>query len=148
MSFVYNEAKRLMMTGALNLGAGGHDIRAALVMTNTTADTEDDVNTFAGFTTLDEYDHGSYARVALGGEVVNEDAPNNRAEFDANDITFPALGAGTRQAQGMIIYRDTGGGAGSEVPIAFIDTGGFPFTGTGGDVIVTWNAEGIVQGTS
>src|SRR3972149_3413525 len=31
--------------------------------------------------------------------------------------------------------------------VAWIDTGGFPFSGNGGNVDVAWNAEGIVQAT-
>jgi hypothetical protein len=122
------------------------DIRVLLVMTNTTADTEDDVNTFAGFTTLDEFDGANYTSggVALTGEAISEDAANNRAEFDANDATFTAIGAGTRQVQAMIVYKFNTTVSDSE-PLIFIDTGGFPFSANGGNVTVQWNAEGILQ---
>ncbi len=141
-NFVYNEAKRAILRGEIDLQAD--DIRVLLVMSNTTADTEDDVNTISGFTTLDEYDGANYARQALANEAVNEDAANDRAEFDADDATCSALGAGTRQCQAAIVYKHVTGDADS-VPILFVDQGGFPFSGNGGDVQLQWNAEGILQ---
>lgn len=143
-NFIYNEAKRAIAEAEIDFGSGGSDIRALLVMTNTTADTETNVNTLSGFTTLDEMDGANYARIALSGEVVNEDSGNNRAEFDASDITWSNLGAGTRQVQAVIIYKHVGADS-SNVPIAFIDTGGFPFSANGGNVTIQWNAEGIIQ---
>lgn len=143
-NFIYNEAKRALAEGEIDLGTGGNDIRVILVMTNTTADTEDDANTISGFTTLDEADGANYARKVLANEVVNEDAANNRAEFDADNITWSALGVGTRNYAGMIVYKHVTNDTDS-IPLAYIDTGGFPFAGNGSDVTVTWNAEGIIQ---
>lgn len=141
--FVYNEAKRAFASGEINLTSD--DIRIALVMTNTTADTEDDVNLMNGFSTLDECDDASYARQALANEAVNEDATNNRAEFDADDDAFTLAGDGTRDIQGMIVYKHVTNDTDS-VPIAWIDSGGFPVakeqTGT---LSIQWNAEGILQ---
>ena len=119
-------------------------------MTNTSADTERDANTISGFTTLDEYNGASYARQPLVGEVVVEDAPNNRAEGQSSPtvITFATLGAGTRQCQAAILYQHVGADA-ANIPLAFIDTtspaGGFPFSGSGANVTITMNAEGWIQ---
>jgi len=124
-----------------------NDVRVMLVMTNTTADTDQDAANIAAITTLDEYDGAAYVRKALANQVTNQDDPNNRGEFDADDITWTALGAGTRQAAGMVVYRHVDGTAANDLPIAYIDTGGFPFSGNGGNVTVTWNAEGIIQTT-
>lgn len=145
-NFVYNEAKRALLAGELDFDTD--DIRVLLVMSNTTADTEDDANTFADFTTLDEFDGSNYTSlgVALTGEAVNEDAANDRAEFDANDAQWTALGNGTRQCQAAIVYKFNTTLNDSE-PIAYIDTGGFPFNPGGADVTIQWNAEGILQAT-
>lgn len=140
-SFVYNEAKRAFLQGEINLASD--DIRLLAVSTNTTADTEDDVNTLSGFTTLDEFDGANYVRKSLSGETVGEDAANNRAEFDATDVTFPALGAGTRPIDGFILYKFVTNDS-SSIPIAYIDPPS-NFNGNGGDVTITWNAEGILQ---
>jgi len=143
-NFIYNEAKRAIAEGEIDFGTGGATIKAMLVMSNSTTNTEDDANTLAAFTTLDEMDGANYSRITLSSQVVNEDSANNRAEFDAADITWSSLGAGTRQVKALIVYKHVGADS-SNVPIAYIDTGGFPFSANGGNVTVQWNAEGIVQ---
>jgi hypothetical protein len=141
-NFWYNEAKRALAAGELDLDTD--DLRVILVMTFTTADTEDDVNTISGFTTLDEYDHVGYARVAIANLQINEDAANDRAEVDGDNTVFASLGVGTRQCQAAIVYKHVTNDADS-VPIAFYDTGGFPFDGTGSNVTIQWNTQGILQ---
>lgn len=146
MSFVYTGFKVDLLQGEIDLDAP-NDIRVLLVMTNTTADTDQDAHFITGgITTLDEYDGANYVRKALTGETVNTDDPNNRGEFDAGDVTWTALGAGTRSAAGIVIIKfvtnDT-----DNVLIAYIDTGGFPIAGNGGDLTVQWNVEGILQAT-
>lgn len=143
-NFVYNEAKNQILTGGIDFASD--DIRVLLVMSNTTAGAEDDKDTISGFTTLDEYDGANYSRQALANEAVNEKAANDRAEFDGDDVTFSSLGAGTRQCQAAIVYKHVTNDSDS-IPIAYIDTGGFPFDGNGGDVTIQWNADGIVQAT-
>lgn len=144
MSFVYTPAKKLLANGGLDLDT--NDMRVLLVMTNTTADTEQDAAFIGDFTTLDEYNGAAYARKTLTGEVVNEDDPNNRAEFDADDVTWASLGAGTRQAAGALLFKFVTNDADS-VPVAYIDSGGFPINGNGANFTITWNAEGILQVT-
>lgn len=146
-NFTFNEPKKLFAQADLDILVD--DIRVGLFMTNTTLDTEDDVDNFSAATTVDEYDGSAYVNKALANRVVNEDAANNRAEFDADDVTWTALGAGTRQAQGLIIYKAVAGGASAtaanRIPICWVDTGGFPFLGNGGDIVVVWNSEGVIQ---
>ena len=138
-SFWYDHAAYLITNGGLDWDT--HDIRVALCMTNTTADTEKDKALMNAFTTLDEYDGANYARKALT-ESTAEDNTNHRGTMDATDITWTALGAGTRNAQGMLVYRHVTNDTDS-IPIMWIDSGGFPLTGNGGDVTVTWNAAGV-----
>lgn len=141
-SFAYTNAKLLLMKGDLDLDTA--DLRVALVMSNTTADTTEDAATFGDITTLDEYDGASYARQALGSEATAADNTNNRAEFTAANITFATLGAGTRQAVAALLHVHNAT-PGLEIPVAYIDTGGFPFAGNGGNVNINWSAEGILQ---
>ncbi len=142
MSFAYTPAKYGIARGTLVWHSS--DIRVLLVMANTTADTDQDAATISAFGTLDEYDGASYVRKAVTGEATNEDDPNNRAEMDADDITWSTLGVGTRQAVGMVVYKFVTNDADS-IPILFIDSGGFPFDGNGSNVAVAWNGEGIAQ---
>jgi hypothetical protein len=139
-TFVYNEAKRAFLAGELDMDSD--DIRVALVMTNTTADTEDDTNTISAFTTLDECDGANYARKVLGTLAIVEVPASNKATFGAADSVWTALGDGTRQVAGALIYKHITNDADS-VPIAYLDGGDFPFDGGGADVTLAW-ASGII----
>jgi len=140
VSNVKNIAKSRMMGGDMDLNAD--DMRLILCMTNTTADTDIDTDNTSGFT-LDEMDGTNYARQALVAEAVNLDDPNDRAEFDADDVVINSLGNGTRQMQGFLIHEFITNDAGS-FPLCWgdfsstINPGGSNFT-------IAWNAEGIVQ---
>jgi len=145
-SFVYDNAKEQILLGTIDFSTD--DMRVALLMTNTTADTEKDKATIAGFTTVDDFDGAGYSAggSALAGEAVAEDGANNRAEFDATNLTFSSLGAGTRQIAGALLYKFVTD-FNSSLPVAWIDSGGFPITANGGDITLQWNAEGILQAT-
>lgn len=140
VSNIKNIAKSRLMSGDMDLNAD--DMRLVLCMTNTTADTDVDADN-TGTYTLDEMDGANYARQALANEAVNVDDANDRAEFDADDVTINSLGNGTRQMQGFLIHEHITNDAGS-FPLCWgdfsstINPGGSNFT-------IAWNAEGIVQ---
>lgn len=119
------------------------DYRARLLMSNTTADTENNKANLAAYTTLDSFDGAGAATVALTGEAVNVDSGNNRIEVDADDVAFGALGNGTRQIQGVIIY-DFNTNDADGVPFVFIQFSS-NFDPGGGVITVQWDAQGIVQ---
>ena len=96
------------------------------------------------FTTLDEYDGATYARIDIAGLAWATDAANERAEQDGTDSAWATLGVGLRQAVGMIVYLHVTNDTDS-IPFLWIDTGGFPFDGNGSAVTSQWNAEGIWQ---
>lgn len=141
-SNVFNNALQKILLAYLVTGA---DIRAALLMTNTTADTDkDSINFVADIGTLDECNASGYARVALANEASNVDNTNDRGEFDADDISFTGLGGNASRAfQGILIYKHVNNDSDS-IPIAFID---FPtdLAATATQANVTFNAEGILQ---
>jgi len=142
MSFIYNKFKTKLAKGLFDFLETGDDLRVLLVDNTTTCDTEDDTEFLAGFTTLGELSGTGYVRKQLANQAVNEDLPNDRAEFDADDVTWTAINAGTAAA--AVIYRHVTDDSNSE-PILFIDTGGFPLTTNGGDLTIQWNIEGISQ---
>ena len=139
-NFIYEKALTKIALGDIHFDTD--DIRVLLVGTITTADTETEVEFISGFTTLDEFTDASYARKTLTTKAVNEDLANNRAEFDADNVTWTALTGDTAQA--AIVYKFVTNDADS-IPIAYIDTGGFPQTPAGADLTINWNAEGIIQ---
>ncbi|HUX15384.1 MAG TPA: hypothetical protein VMW52_02870 [Phycisphaerae bacterium] len=143
-SFIYTHAKAEILKG--NIDLVNDDIRVLLVMTNTTADTEKDVDDIDELTTLDEMDGANYARKALTGEAVSEDEANDRGEFDADDVTWSALGDGTRQIAAAIVYKFLTIDIDS-IPIAYIDDSPYPLDPGGADHVIQWNAEGIIQAT-
>lgn len=145
-NYAYTHGARLIMDGDCDLDTAGDDIRVRMCMTNTTCDTERDKTFLDQFTTLDTMDGANYVDKALANEVVNADEPNDRAEFDGDDLVWTALGAGTRQVAGLVVYKFVTNDAAS-VPLFWVDSG-FPITANGGDVTVTWNAEGIAQLTT
>jgi hypothetical protein len=141
-SFVYHRALAKLLSGDLDLNT--HDIRMALVMTNTDADTNTDAEFIASFASLDEMDGANYVRKALANETVTADLTNDRGEFTADAVTWSALGNGTRQLEGIVLFRHVTNDADS-IPIAFIDPPGWPLNPGGADLTVTPNAEGILQ---
>lgn len=120
----------------------GDTMKAALVMTNTTADTEEDTANVAAFTTLDECDGASYARQTLASKTVTNDTTNDRTVLDAADITYSTLGAGTRSTQGLLIIQDTGTDS-TSIPVCYM-----PFTSNqthnGSDFPVQFPSTGIL----
>jgi hypothetical protein len=142
--FVFTNAKRALLAGELDLDA--QSIRIALLMTNHSLHTagQEDVATISAITTLDEYNGAGYVRKTLAGLAVAAVNASDWATFDATDVLFSALGAGTRSAAGILLFRfitnDT-----DNVPIAWIESGGFPIAGNGGDLNVVWDALGILR---
>ena len=143
-SNIFNNFLQKLLASYLVTGA---DIRCALLMTNTTADSDKDaINFVANITTLDECDAAGYARVAIGTEASNVDDANDRAEFDGADVSFTGLGGdATRDIQGALIFKfvtdDT-----DSVPIAFIDfTADIALAAT--QIDVPWSSSGILQAT-
>ena len=147
-SRVYNKAKQSTAKADIDLDTG--PIWVALLCTNTTADTENDgISVVSNFTTLDETDGSNYVRKELANLAVNLDDANDRAEFDADDVTWLALGNGTRQIQGVLIYKDAdddGDPADDALNPVF---GWIEFSATinpgGSDFTISWNVEGISQ---
>lgn len=132
-SFVYNEFKRASAAAEIDLDAD--DIRVALMMTNTTVDTENDgIVNLDDFSALDEFDGANYVRKALANEAVAKDDANDRADFSADNVTWTALGAGTRAIAGVLVYYHNTDDA-SSVPIAWIE---FSATPDGNDFTIKW----------
>lgn len=67
----------------------------------------------------------------------------NDAMFDADDVTWTALG-GAIAANYAILYNDTDA---NDQPVAFIDFGGSESAGAGTDFKIVWNASGILSFT-
>lgn len=141
---VYNEAKYQSMLGNLHLNTD--DIRAILVMTGSTVDTENDgVATLANFTAVDEFDGAGYVSgdQNLANKTVTKDDVNDLAKFDADDRAYGNLGAGTRQILGVLIIKWNVTLLGS-IPICFLEYATAK-TADGSAFTAQFNANGIMR---
>ena len=120
-SKIPNSALANKQNGTIDLDTG--DIRARLVMTNTTCDTEiDAIDNLSDYTTIDVCDATGYNDVALAGETVAADDGNDRADFSANNIVFSGLsGDATRDVQGVLLYLYVDGTDANDIPVQYID---------------------------
>lgn len=147
-SVVYNQFKKYSADGTIDLDTD--NVWAILVMTNTTVDTQNDgIEHVGDFTTLDEHDGANAVRKKLANTAVNLDDANDRAEFDADDVTWTALGNGTRAIQGVLLYvdADDDGAAADDATndvIAYVEFSSTQNPG-GSDFTIQWDAEGILQ---
>lgn len=120
----------------------GTDLRFAIVMTNTTADTETEAEFLSSITTLDEYDGSAYARQNIANEAAAVDLTNSRFELTFDPVVFATLGVGTRQADGLLQLLHVTGAADSPPDVYYDVTN---FDGNGEDVTFTPDAQGAVQ---
>ena len=120
MSWFGTHAKYLLARGSLDLASA--DLRMALVMTNANLSSNPNSSRLSGYT-LDEMDGANYARKTLAGETVTEDSTYRRAELAWTNVTWTALGNGTRQIAGALLYVHVDANATSQIPVAFYDDG-------------------------
>ena len=139
-SFVYTPSLSRMGRGTFDWV--GQDVRVKLLMSNTTADTDQDAENPADITTQDIMDGANYVEKAAANEADSEDLPNNRLELSFDPITWIALGNGTRAVVGALVYQFVTNDVDS-LNIAYIDLG--TINPGGADLTITCNAQGLVQ---
>jgi hypothetical protein len=121
---LYPKFKESVLSGAIDLTA--NNIKAILVDLA-------DYTYSTGHQFLSDVPAG--AREETSGNLASKTV--TLGVFDAADITFTAAAGDPCEA--LIIYKDTGSAATSNL-IAFIDTAsGLPATLNGGDVNITWD---------
>lgn len=136
--FVYNEGAEEIALG--NIDFVNDDIRAIVVMTNTTADTENQGIDFIGdFTTLDEYDQ-SYTRPVLSGKSISKvESAATYVKHLADNLNLASLAAGTRSIAGVVVYKHITNDAAS-IPLAWCPLS-TPKAATGADFPMNWSAD-------
>jgi len=147
MASLFNTyAKEHLAEATMDLDAD--TIKIALLTTDTTADTEANVTTLSGFTTLGEFSTSgtNYARVTLSSITSGVDTGNTRYEFSAANVTFSSLAASSpaKDIQGILVLKHVDGTDANDLPIAFIDFAS-DLTPDGSDVTIDWDTEGILQ---
>lgn len=146
MTFVYEKALTKLMNDTIDLSTA--DLRVLIVGESSTVDTETEVEFISGFTTLDELTGvTNYVRKALANEAIGEDLTNNRAELDADNVTWVALGgAANGTIQGFLVYVHVTDDDDS-IPLSYHDNDGASFSqGTNGsNVSMNIDVEGLLQ---
>jgi hypothetical protein len=90
-----------------------------------------------------------YSRKTLSGVSITVDDTDNEGVFDASDVTWTGLDAGTIQT--IVIYEQTGGDDATPTDdrvVAVHDdstVADLPLTTNGSDVTITWPTEGIIN---
>lgn len=149
MTSIYNSTKVKLINGSIDLDTD--TIRVALV-SNTTSYTPDvDNETFVsdvldGGTTATEFSGSGYSRQTLANTSVTQDNTDDEGVFDADDTTFSGIDGDTIQS--VLVYKQVGGDdttPGDDPLIANVTSSDFPLTANGGDVTISWNAEGILN---
>ncbi len=143
--FAYTDAVNKIATGALNLNTA--DIRMKALSSNTTAGTEEDVTSLAGFTTIDEYDGAGYAEKDLAAVGATKVDASDRTEVDADDGTFGAtVSAGTRPVTAVLFYIWVDGTDANDFPLSYDDSAPqFPQQGDGGPMNFTIPTVGFLH---
>lgn len=136
-NLIYNKAKKGFVDGTIDWD--GDTIKVMLVGETYTPDKD---HNFVSEVVSTELSGTGYERKSLENKTVVQDDVNDVAKVDADDITWESIQAGT--AKGMVVYKQ-GSSDTDSILIAYIDEGGFPVVSNGGDLIMEFHSNGIIQ---
>lgn len=134
---IYNSFKRDVANGSIDLDTD--TIKVMLVNASYTPD--QDTHTKRSDVT-NEITGTAYVAggETLAGKTVTADNTNNRAAFDANDVTWTTA---TFTARGAVLYKSRGGAASADELLCYLDFGSDKSV-SGGDFTIQWGANGIL----
>jgi hypothetical protein len=135
VAFVFTPAKEQLGRGELDIRT--QDWRVLLVASTTTAQDNPDARYVVDITTLDEYTGANYARQPLIDRAVVRQDSTNRAWLAAADVSWGALGPGTRPIANAVLYRHVGADS-ANLLIACLGRGGAAFQGDGRTLTLHW----------
>jgi hypothetical protein len=135
-SAIFNSFKTKIASGEINLASD--TIKVMLVESGYSAD--EDAHEYRD----DVTNEASGTGYVSGGEellnkTVTQDNTNNRAVFNADDVSWAASSI---TARGAVIYKDTGNSA-TDPLIAYIDFGENK-TSSSGTFAINWSASGVL----
>jgi hypothetical protein len=139
MSAAYNNGKLAVLTSGLT----GLTIKAMLVTSGyvfdpdhlVVADTSPGSNELSGTGYVAGF--AGAGRKTLGSGALALDLVGDRASYDAADLTWTAITAGTAAA--LILYLSKTSDSDSPL-LAYIDSGGFPKVTNGSDLQIQWSS--------
>jgi len=134
---IYNSAKRFLINGTINLASD--TIKVMLVTVSYTPNI--DTHTVRSDVTNEVSGTGYTAGGAtLSTKTVTVDNTNDRAVFDAHDVTWASS---TITARGAVLYKSRGGAASADELICYFDFGSDKVSSSG-DFVISWSSNGIL----
>lgn len=136
------------------LGGAGIKFMIADNVTVWTQDPDDDFVDLAGANDIIDAEYagtgytggfGGGGRTVLASKTITQDDTNNRAELDAADKTFTAIGSGSESINFLFVIDETGAANDLASDVLCSLDSGLPVTTNGGDVTFQFDAEGIMQ---
>lgn len=144
MTFMYPSAEARFRRAQVDWETD--DIRALIVMSNSTAGADAAAEFVGDIVTLDECDGAGYARTPLVGRAIDIDAPAKIVKLLADQTDFPATSPGSRQNAAVVLYQHVGADSVNPLLVYLDDAPWFPFHGLGTPIRMVWHpVEGIVQ---
>ncbi len=142
-NMLYPLWKQALLSASTNSridSSSGTTPRAAFIDTGTyttvqgTRDTHDFYNDLSGV----------YPATRATGAALNNRTVTN-GTFDADDVTFSAFSNSSVSVEAIVIYIDDASADSTSRLVALLDQNitGIPFTPSGSDVTIQWNASGI-----
>mgnify|MGYP000285278129 CR=1 FL=1 len=143
MTTLYNNFKKLLFDGAIDLG--NDDIQLALIDDSISytpdIDNEVYVSDVLDDVTASECSGAGYSRVSIS-QTTSIDTVDDEAVLDASDLTYTEADFGTIQS--LLLFKN--GSTDSDSPvIANITSTDLPLTTNGGDVDLNWATEGVLN---
>lgn len=138
-SAIYPNFFRYVMSGNTVDLHQASDIKVALWDADT--DPYDKDNTFYS----DLVPAASVANSTLSNTLMGDGTTYANGVFTADSVTFTSVSGANCEA--LILYKDTGVSTTSPL-IAYIDSGdvtGLPVTPNGSNIVINWNASGILK---
>jgi hypothetical protein len=147
MSFVYPNARKLAWGGSIDLVA--NTVKVLLFRPASTCAADVSAKFLADFVDLQETAVTGYSRKTLAGKALN-DPGTGPVTFTATDVDFGLLSQGAGESIGGALVFIDNGGAGSDVPLACIDSVAassisFPYNPNGNQFVLDFVAGVVLQ---
>lgn len=133
---LYPKWKEELLKATANAGLNANTVKAAFL----------DTGTYTYSAAHDFFNDltGVYPATRASGGTLNTKTFVD-GTFKADNVQFTGLSNGSVSVEAIVIYVDDGLADSSSRLVAFLDTSitGIPFTPSGSDVTIQWNASGI-----
>ena len=137
-SFVYNNGKKYLLDGSIDLNTD----TIKVMLTTSSYTPNEDTHDFRDDVTNEVSSSGYTAGGAtIGSPTVTTDTTDNEGVFDGADVSWTGV---TLTARYAVIYKARGGASSADELLAVIDFG-TDKSASAGTFTIQWDAEGILN---